>query len=141
MSISRNGYSVIVGVALALVMSLPAVAQDASTAEQTIDVMNTLFGKHPGKRANHAKGVVAEGSFTPTADAANISKASLFQGPAVPVIIRFSDATGVPTIADGAANANPHGMAIKFKLSDGADMDVVVNSLAYFPGRDWRRVP
>ena len=39
-----------------------ALAQEASTAEQTIDVMNTLFGKHPGARANHAKGVVAEGS-------------------------------------------------------------------------------
>lgn len=141
MSVLRYGYPVIAGIALALVMGLPVVAQDASTAEQTIDAMNTLFGKHPGQRANHAKGVVAEGSFTPTADAARISKASLFQGPAVPVTLRFSDATGVPTIADGAANANPHGMALKFKLSDGSDMDVVVNSLAYFPvatGEDFR---
>ena len=32
---------------------------------RAIDAMNTLFGKHAGKRANHAKGVVAEGSFTP----------------------------------------------------------------------------
>lgn len=98
MSVLRYGYPVIAGIALALVMGLPVVAQDASTAEQTIDAMNTLFGKHPGQRANHAKGVVAEGSFTPTADAARISKASLFQGPAVPVTLRFSDATGVPTI-------------------------------------------
>jgi catalase len=84
---------------------------------------------------------VAEGSFTPSADAAKISKASLFQGPAVPVTIRFSDATGVPTIPDGAANANPHGMALKFKLSDGSDMDVVVNALKFFPvatGEDFR---
>ena len=95
--------------------------------------MNTLFGKHPGARANHAKGVVAEGSFTPSAEAAKISKASLFKGPAVPVTIRFSDATGVPTIPDGAANANPHGMALKFKLSDGSEMDVVTNALKYFP--------
>ncbi|WP_018262503.1 catalase family peroxidase [Methylobacterium sp. WSM2598] len=133
MLVSRCGHALVAGVMLPLVMGLPAVAQDASTAEQTIDVMNTLFGKHPGKRANHAKGVVAEGSFTPSADAATISKASLFKGTAVPVTIRFSDATGVPTIADGAANANPHGMALKFKLGDGSDMDVVANSLAYFP--------
>lgn len=133
MLLSRFRCALAAGVALALVTGLPAVAQDGSTAEQTIDVMNTLFGKHPGKRANHAKGVVAEGSFTPSADAAKLSKASLFQGPAVPVTIRFSDATGVPTIADGAANANPHGLAMKFKLSDGSDMDVVTNSLAYFP--------
>ena len=133
MLVSRYGRALAASVALALVTGLPVVAQDGSTAEQTIDVMNTLFGKHPGKRANHAKGVVAEGSFTPSADAATISKASLFKGPDVPVTIRFSDATGVPTIADGAANANPHGMSLKFKLSDGSDMDVVVNSLAYFP--------
>jgi catalase len=133
MSVSRYGRVLVAGVAMVLAAGHPAAAQDGSTAEQTIDVMNTLFGKHPGKRANHAKGVVAEGSFTPSKDAATISKASLFQGAAVPVTIRFSDATGVPTIADGAANANPHGMALKFKLSDGSDMDVVVNSLGYFP--------
>lgn len=133
MTVSRYVQAVVAGFTLALATGLPTMAQDASTAEQTIDVMNTLFGKHAGKRANHAKGVVAEGSFTPSPEAAKISKASLFQGAAVPVTIRFSDATGVPTISDGAANANPHGMALKFKLSDGAEMDVVVNALAYFP--------
>ena len=141
MLVSRYGRALAAGIALVLVSSLPAAAQDSSTAEQTIDVMNTLFGKHPGKRANHAKGVVAEGSFTPSADAARISKASLFAGPAVPVTIRFSDATGVPTIPDGSANANPHGMALKFRLSDGSDMDVVLNALAFFPvatGEDFR---
>ena len=42
-------------------------ADEASLAEQTIDVMNQLFGRHPSVRANHAKGIVAEGSFTPSA--------------------------------------------------------------------------
>ncbi|MCJ2136121.1 catalase family peroxidase [Methylobacterium sp. J-026] len=128
---SRLGYAVLLSTALTA--AAPALAQDSSTAEQTVDAMNTLFGTHPGARANHAKGVVAEGSFTPSAEAAGLSKASLFAGPAVPVTIRFSDATGVPTIPDGAANANPHGMALKFKLSDGAEMDVVTNALKYFP--------
>lgn len=128
---SRSGFALLLSTALTV--AAPALAQEASTAEQTIDVMNTLFGKHPGARANHAKGVVAEGSFTPSPEAAKISKASLFQGPAVPVTVRFSDATGVPTIPDGAADANPHGLALKFKLSDGSEMDVVTNSLKYFP--------
>jgi catalase len=119
--------------AFAVASVAPALAEEATTAEQTINVMNKLFGTHPGKRANHAKGVVAEGSFTPSPDAARISKASLFQGPAVPVTIRFSDATGVPTIPDGSKNANPHGMSLKFKLADGSDMDVVLNALKYFP--------
>ena len=34
---------------------------------------------------------------------------------------------------DGDPNANPHGMAIQFQLSDGAEMDIVANSLAFFP--------
>ncbi|KQP28870.1 catalase [Methylobacterium sp. Leaf102] len=126
-------YALAASVAFAVAAANPVLAEEATTAEQTINVMNKLFGTHPGKRANHAKGVVAEGSFTPSAEATRLSKASLFQGPAVPVTIRFSDATGVPTIADGAANANPHGMSLKFKLVDGSDMDVVLNSLAYFP--------
>ncbi len=126
-------YTVAAGVAFAVVTIAPVFAEEATTAEQTINVMNKLFGSHPGKRANHAKGVVAEGSFTPSADAARISKASLFQGPAVPVTIRFSDATGVPTIPDGSKNANPHGMSLKFKLVDGSEMDVVLNALKYFP--------
>ncbi|GJE10195.1 MULTISPECIES: catalase family peroxidase [Methylobacterium] len=133
MLLTRFGCAVTVGVALALASGAASLAQDASTAEQTIDVMNTLFGKHPGARANHAKGLVAEGSFTPSAEAAGLSKASLFKGPPVPVTVRFSDATGIPTIPDGSANANPHGMSLKFKLSDGTEMDVVTNALKYFP--------
>ncbi|MCJ2052573.1 catalase family peroxidase [Methylobacterium sp. J-070] len=133
MLLTRFGCAAAVSAALALSAVAPVLAQEASTAEQTIDVMNTLFGKHPGARANHAKGLVAEGSFTPSPEAAKISKASLFQGPAVPVTVRFSDATGIPTIPDGAANANPHGLSLKFKLGDGSEMDVVTNALKYFP--------
>ncbi|APX85958.1 catalase [Methylorubrum extorquens] len=130
---SKFRHALLLSTAIALSTSISARAEEPSTAEQTIDVMNKLFGNHAGLRANHAKGVVAEGSFTPSAEAATISKASLFRGPAVPVTIRFSDATGVPTISDGAANANPHGMSLKFKLGDGSDMDVVVNALKFFP--------
>lgn len=120
-------------IALILAGGGTASAADPATAEQTIDVMNRLFGRHEGLRANHAKGVVAEGRFTPSAEAARLSKASLFAGPDVPVTVRFSNATGVPTIPDGSPRANPHGLAVKFKLADGGDLDVVVNSLKFFP--------
>jgi catalase len=112
-----------------------------TTASQTIDIMNKLWGKHPGMRANHAKGVVAEGSFTPTPAAAGLSKAVIFAGKPVPVTVRFSDSTGVPTLPDGSPGANPHGMSIKFVLADGGQVDVVTNSLAFFPvptGEDFR---
>src|SRR6478752_4974690 len=46
-------------------LALPAVtrAQDAPVEEQIVDQMNKVFGVHAGFRANHAKGVVAEGKF------------------------------------------------------------------------------
>jgi catalase len=118
---------------LAVVPGLGAAAQPVSTATQTVDTMNKLWGRHPGIRANHAKGVVVEGSFTPSAAAAGLSEASIFAGPAVPVTVRFSDSTGLPTLPDGAPAANPHGMSIKFHAKGGGQVDVVTNSLGFFP--------
>jgi catalase len=115
-------------------LPLAASAQDTPVPEQIVNVMNKLWGSHAGLRANHTKGIVAEGSFTPTAEAAGLSTALLFKaGTTTPVTVRFSDATGVPDIPDGASNANPHGMAIKFQQADGAEVDIVANSLGFFP--------
>ena len=119
--------------AAALAMTPLAQAQTASTATQTVDTMNKLWGKHPGYRANHAKGVVVEGTFVPTTIAAGLSKAGIFAAPSTPVTVRFSDATGVPTLADGGPTANPHGMAIKFHPAGGGTVDLVTNSLGIFP--------
>jgi catalase len=49
------------------------------------------------------------------------------------VTVRFSDNGGVPTVPDGDPNANPHGLAIKFRLPDGSESDMVTNSLKFFP--------
>jgi catalase len=120
----------------------PAIrAEDQPVEEQIVDAMNKLFGKHPGFRANHAKGIVVEGSFNASAEAAGLSRAALFNGSATPVTVRFSDSTGVPNLPDGSKTANPHGMAIKFHLPDGRDTDMVINSLKFFPvstGEDFR---
>ena len=45
--------------------TFPAVtrAQDAPVEQQIVNQMNKVFGVHAGFRANHAKGVVAEGKF------------------------------------------------------------------------------
>ncbi len=104
-----------------------------SLAVRTVDTMNKLWGRHPGLRANHARGVVAEGRFTPTAEAAGLSTASIFAAKSVPVTVRFSDATGLPDLPDGKDAANPHGMAIRFRPEGGTYVDVVLNSLPYFP--------
>ena len=108
-------------------------AQEPAVEEQIIDAFQALFGKHPGQRANHAKGIVVEGSFTATPEAASLSRAAHLQGEAVPVTVRFSNATGIPDLADGDPKANPHGMAVKFRLPDGSDTDIVSNSLRLFP--------
>jgi catalase len=51
----------------------------------------------------------------------------------MPVTVRFSDSTGLPTLPDGSGPANPHGMAIQFHPVGGGAVDVVNNSLAFFP--------
>jgi catalase len=114
-------------------MTTGAGAQTISTATQTINTMNTLWGKHAGMRANHAKGVVVEGQFVPTKAASRLSEATIFSGKPVPVTVRFSDSTGLPSLPDGSAPANPHGMSIKFHKVGAADIDIVTNSLAFFP--------
>ena len=116
-------------------------AEDKPIEQQLIDAMNKLFGVHPGFRANHAKGIVVTGSFKASPEAARLSRAVLFNGSPIPVTVRFSDATGIPSLPDGASAANPHGMAIKFHQPDGSDTDMVVNSLKFFPvatGEDFR---
>ena len=116
-------------------------AEDQPIEQQLIDAMNKVFGAHPGFRANHAKGIVVEGNFKASAEAAGLSRAVLFNGSPIPATLRFSDSTGLPNIADGSTNANPHGMAIKFHLPDGSDVDMVINSLKFFPvatGEDFR---
>jgi catalase len=109
-------------------------ADEPTVEEQIVDAFQALFGQHPGQRTNHAKGIVAEGSFTAAPDAASLSRAAHLQGgTVVPVTVRFSNATGIPDLADGDPKANPHGMAVKFHLPDGSDTDIVINSLHFFP--------
>jgi catalase len=119
----------------ALTPLLPSLAraEDPSVAVEVVDAMNKVFGAHPGFRSFHAKGIVVEGNFRGSPQAAAMSKATLFDGRTIPVTVRFSDNGGLPTVSDGSADANPHGMAIKFRLPDGSEADMVTNSLKFFP--------
>ena len=110
----------------------PAVTADSSSAstaslpQQIADQMVLLNGGiHTGFRFNHAKGIVVSGNFTPTAQAKSLSQAAQFTGPAVPVIVRFSNAPGVPINADNDPGSGPRGMAIRFTLPGGAFTDIV----------------
>ena len=101
--------------------------------EHIVDAFNAIFGTHPGYRAAHAKGIVCEGTFTPAASAASLSRAPHFQRDTVPVTVRFSDSTGVPNIPDGDPNASPRGLGIKFHLPGGVVSDIVAHSHNGFP--------
>src|SRR5712692_1081988 len=127
-----------VPLALSLVNPTYAVAQEApasqkSVPEQIVDAFNGVFGVHSGARSNHAKGVVVEGTFTPAASAASVSKAAHLQKTKVPVTVRFSNSTGIPTIPDNDAGAGPRGIALKFNLPDGSQTDIVGHSFNGFP--------
>jgi catalase len=103
------------------------------TPDQMVDALNAVFGKHPGDRPVHAKGVVFEGTFTPSAQVASLSKAAHLQKTPSQITVRFSDFAGVPTIPDADPLASPHGLAIAFKLPDGSETDIVAHSFNGFP--------
>jgi catalase len=125
---------------LLLLASAAATADNAPVPTQIVDLANKVDGVHPGFRAFHAKGVVVEGTFKPSSEAARLSSALLFNGRSIPVTARFSDGSGMPTVPDGSP-AMPRGIAIKYHLANGRDTDMVTNSFKFFPvgtGEDFR---
>src|SRR6516162_3756204 len=105
-----------------------ASGQDKSLAQQIFEVMSQLPGSNPAFRDAHAKGVVCEGTFTASKDAAGLSKAAHFQGGSVPITVRFSDASQDPTVLDNSPDAGPQGMAIRFSPPGGRPTDLVLLS-------------
>ena len=106
-----------------------AAPQDAKDlAQQIFELMSHAPGAKHGYRAVHAKGIVCEGRYTPSGDAANFSRAAHFQGAAVPVTVRFSDGGADPAVADGSPDARPRGMGIEFKLRGGKSTFIVAIS-------------
>jgi catalase len=124
------------GAVAALVIGTLAAIQPttirAEDGAHLVDDLHAAFGKHYA-RAVHAKGVILEGNFAPTEAPRALSKAAVFAGTTVPVTIRFSDFTGIPDIPDNIGDANPRGLAIKFRVGGDADMDVVTHSFNGFP--------
>jgi catalase len=98
---------------------------------QLVEDFHGAFGEHHA-RAVHTKGIILQGHFEPSAEARSLSMATLFTRP-VPVIVRFSDFTGLPDIPDTSGNANPRGFAVKFLLPDGSNLDIVNHSFNGFP--------
>src|SRR4029077_10127031 len=115
-----------------LLPSAARVEDPIHTPAELVEAMHSAFGNNHG-RAVFAKGVILKGDFTPDAHAKELTKAPHLQGPRGKVIVRFSNFSGVPTIADNDPLANPHGMAIRFELPSGGTTDLIAHSFNGFP--------
>jgi catalase len=105
-------------------------------AEQLLDALDTLSGLHAGFRPAHSKGLMCTGTFTPSPQAAKLTRAPHAGRPSTPVTVRYSDSTGVPTIPDNdPQRSGPRGIAVRFHLADHAHTDVVAHSTNGFPVR------
>src|SRR4029077_9215451 len=105
-------------------------------AEKLIEALDALSGLHPGFRPAHAKGLMCSGTFTPSAEAAKLTRAPHVAAPSTPVTVRYSDGTGLPNIPDNdPARSGPRGIAIRFHVGDHAHTDIIAHSTNGFPVR------
>lgn len=104
-------------------------------AEEILKAFDAVFGLHPGFRPAHAKGLMCEGTFVPSADAARLTRAPHARQASTSVTVRFSNSTGLPAIPDNDEHAVPRGMAIRFHLGEHEHTDIVSHSANDFPVR------
>jgi len=105
-------------------------------AQQLLDAFDQLQGVHPGFRPAHAKGLMCSGVFTPSAEAAKLTRAPHANRPSTPVTVRYSNSTGLPNIPDNdPARSGPRGIAIRFHLDDHLHTDIIGHSFDGFPVR------
>lgn len=103
------------------------------TPQEAVDVANHEFGRHPGYRALHAKGILCRATFTASRDVAHLTRAAHMQGEPVSATVRLSNGAGNPNVPDHAPDVR--GLAVKFYLPDGSRTDIVCQSIPRFPVR------
>ena len=116
-------------------MPLPSDEKLIALSQDILKQFDTIFGLHPGFRPAHAKGMMLTGTFTPSPEAASLTRAPHVTRPSVSVTVRFSNSTGIPVIPDSDPNANPRGFAIRFNLAEHVHTDIVSHSTDGFPTR------
>ncbi len=103
-------------------------------AQQLLDAFDQQ-GVHPGHRPAHAKGLMCSGQFTPSAEAAKLTRAPHANQPSTPVTVRYSNSTGLPNIPDNDAHSSPKGFAVRFHLGEHVHTDIIGHSYDGFPVR------
>src|SRR5437667_7825394 len=118
-------------------MPLTTDEQLLSLSHQIIDAFDKVDGGiHPGFRPAHAKGILLTGGFTPSPEAASLTRAPHLHRGSTPVTVRFSNFAGIPTVADNdPQGAGPRGFAVRFHLAEHAHTDIIGHSVDAFPVR------
>ena len=117
-------------------MPLPTDEKRLELAREVVAAFDNLSDGQPSHRPAHAKGILLAGTFTPTTDAASLSRAPHFHASSTPVTVRFSDFAGVPHPPDNDPNqSSPRGCATRFHLGEHAHTDIVAHSADGFPVR------
>jgi catalase len=116
-------------------MPLPTDEKLLELSDKILATFAQIFGEHPGIRPAHGKGTLLAGEFTPSAAAADLSKAQHLQQTSTPVVVRFSNSTGLPNIPDTDPNTLPKGIAIRFVLAEHVHTDIISHSTDGFPAR------
>ena len=106
-------------------------------AGKLLGVLDQLSGGvRPGFRPVHAKGVMFSGTFVPSPEAAELTRAPHSSRPSTPVTVRFSASSGIPAVADNAPEgSSPQGMATRFHLAEHVHTDIIAHSFNGFPAR------
>jgi catalase len=106
-------------------------------SRRTIEVFDKVNGGvSPGFRPAHAKGILLNGTFTPSSEAASLTRAPHLHRSSTPVTVRFSDFAGIPSVADNdPQGASPRGFALRLHLGGHVHTDIIAHSVDNFPAR------
>jgi catalase len=106
-------------------------------SRETIEVFDKVNGGvHPGFRPAHAKGILLTGRFTPSSEAASLTRAPHLHRNSTPVTVRFSNFAGILTVPDNdPQGASPRGFAVRFHLAEHVHTDIIGHSVDNFPAR------
>jgi catalase len=97
---------------------------------EMVDALNRTFGKHPGKRASHAKGFFATGEFTPELGICDFLNCSMFRQGKLPATLRFSVGGGNPAVSDKSRSVR--GMGLRLNGIDQTYDLVLISEPAFF---------
>jgi catalase len=111
-----------------------AAAPSNELIQHLLESFDAVSGLHPGYRPVHAKGAMCSGTFIPSPEAATLTRAPHVARPSTPVLVRFSNAAGLPSVADNdPKTASPRGMAVRFSLDEHVHTDIIAHSHNGFP--------